>query len=321
MHANAESVSSFPGPELGCRLALFALVALVFSAGRAEALALSAAVGGYDSITTASCDGIPPPVCFGCTATNSASCPGSVSTASASPMLELASYSSSTYSWQSNGASSYTETMSFDKPGLTGTDGTLLINFQITGETQLSGDDTIEDAAGGFDANTKSCDACGIIDSTGDFPIQLHGAAVVPLLIHFTHGNSFILSVSLTAGTFGRYPETVAISDFSHTAKIGSFEFRDQGGNLVSDVEVTTQFGINPFVPAPEPTASALAVTSLEVLFFMARGRWRRSIAVRAPRGLIRRWRERKTRVVRDAASSGGRSPTWCRFALLMMRK
>ena len=251
--------------------ALRALVALVFLCGRAEALTLTADVGGYNSMTTASCDGIPPPICFLCTATNSASCPGSVSTASASPMLELASYSSSTYDWQSHGASGYTETMSFDKPGLTGTDGTLLINFQITGETQLSGDNTSEDAAGGFDASTKSCDTCGTIDSTGDSPIQLHGPATVPFLIHFTYGNSFILSVALTAGTFGRYPETVAVADFSHTAKIGSFEFRDQGGDLVSDVEVTTQAGINPFVPEPEP--AALAVASCGVLFFLARGR------------------------------------------------
>ena len=257
------------------RATLRALVALVFLGGRAEALTLTADVGGYNSMTSGSCDGSPPPICFLCTATNSASCSGSVSTASASPMLELGSYSSSAYDWQSHGASGYAETMSFDKSGLAGTDGTLLINFQITGETQLSGDDTIEDAAGGFDASTSSCDTCGTIDSTGDSPIPLRGPAMVPFLIHFTYGNSFILRVALTAETLGRYPETVAVADFSHTAKIGSFEFRDQGGNLVSDVEVTTQAGINPFVPEPEP--AALAVAGDLVLFLLARGRWRRS--------------------------------------------
>ena len=270
LHANTGSVSSFSALRAVPGLA-FAFVALVFLGGSAQALTLSAAVGGYDSITTARCDGFPPPICFLCTATNSASCPGSVSTASASPMLELASYSSSAYFWQTHGASGYTETMSFDKPGLTGTDGTLLIHFQITGETQLSSDDTIEDAAGGFAANAKSCETCGTIDSTGDLPIPLHRAATVPFLIHFTYGNSFILSVALTAETFGRYPETVAIADFSHTARIGSFEFRDQRGNLVSDVEVTTESGIDPFVPEPEP--AALAAASCGVLFFLARGR------------------------------------------------
>jgi hypothetical protein len=233
-------------------------------AGPAWGLRLTAAVGGVNNAInpygSVYCNGDPSPVAVNGVITNSASCDGSTSFAESTDQLVLKDSSSSTYGWQSAGRASYSERFSFDGPGLHGTSGTLLITFAITGTRTLVDDDEPLDAVAEFGALTQESQGGATLESvsTTGFPLQLFGDATVPFLIHFEYGKSFYLYVSLAPGTYGRYGQTFASVDFSHTARIGSFEFRDQNGALVPDVGVTSQSGVNPFAPVPEPSPGTL---------------------------------------------------------------
>jgi hypothetical protein len=244
------------------------LGAAVSIAPATGALDLNAAVGGVNNAEPASCTGNPDAAVVNGVISNSAACSGSSSFAEATSGLVLRSSASSTYGWQSAGNAVYGESFTFDRPGLTGKSGTLLITFAITGTTLLQNDDQPTDAVLEFGATTAPCRGCATLDSasTTGFPLAIFGDASVPLLVHFIFGESFYLRVGLNSGTYGRYETTVAVADFSHTARIGAVEFRDSDENLLSDVNVASPGGVNPFALVPEPSTATLMLCGLAAL-------------------------------------------------------
>jgi hypothetical protein len=186
-------------------------------------------------------------------------CPGDGASAAANASYRLvlgASAMANTPGWQGTGSATVTDTYTPTAPGRSGQAGQLVLTFSLSGSTALTNSDNDFDAVAEFNAIVRTGgNSHNLFDQGGVF----RGPAVIIWPIDIVYGQPFTLLVHLAASAYARYDDTFAQADFSHTAEIASFEFRDANGAPIQGVTVTSQSGVNPFEttttePPPAPT-------------------------------------------------------------------
>jgi hypothetical protein len=186
--------------------------------------------------------------------------------------LRLGAAAQATFGGNPGATSILRDRYTFDVAALNGTPGTLALSFDVSGSVIATGTDNALDATGLFLAYTTLEASGPPIDTTGE--VVLGGGTSVSLLTHFTYGDGFYFFVQLSAGAYGRYPDTIAESNFGHTVKLGGFEFRDMDGAVVDNVIVASTSGTNPFVTAvPEPSLPLLTLVGLGLVGYAVRRR------------------------------------------------
>ena len=169
-------------------------------------------------------------------------------------------------------------------PALIGQPGTLAMNWGVTGTVANTPFDENGEPVGGSGAGLFY----GYFASTTlqeSFSERLFGAATFPFDVHFLWGQKVTLTLQIGADANTANRDFPQSADFSHTVRVGSFEFRDQFGNPVTDVTVDAGSGVNPFVTdttaVPEP--GSLTLFGIGVVGLLGYARHRRKSVSRAP--------------------------------------
>lgn len=165
-------------------------------------------------------------------------------------------------------------------PALIGQPGTLAMNWGVTGTVANTPFDENGEPVGGSGAGLFY----GYFASTNlqeFFSERLFGAATFPFDVHFLWGQKVTLTLQIGADANTATKDFPQSADFSHTVRVGSFEFRDQFGNLVTDVAVDAGSGVNPFVTAPAavPGPGSLTMFGIGVVGLLGYARHRRKRA------------------------------------------
>jgi hypothetical protein len=177
---------------------------------------------------------------------------------------------------------SFSDFVTIDAPGLTGTSGTFVASIDLDGSlaasangeddpfsSNASADVLLTVSAPGFEQRYSSCAA------THGLPLSCSGVGLgVQVLapMPFTYGTPFELTARIDATTFNRtVPNGATAADASFEATVqwlGFQQVRDGGGATVASYSVTSTSGTDWSQPVPEPEgalAGAVALLALAV--------------------------------------------------------
>jgi len=165
-------------------------------------------------------------------------------------------------------------------PALIGQPGTLAMNWAVTGTLANTPFDENGEPLGGASAGLSY----GYFASTSlqeNFGNSLSGATTISFDVHFLWGQKVTINLGIAAAANTAFKDFSQSADFSHTVRVGSFEFRDQFGNPVTDVTVDAGSGVNPFVTdtAAVPEPGSLTMFGIGVVGLLGYARHRRKQA------------------------------------------
>jgi hypothetical protein len=185
-----------------------------------------------------------------------------------------------------NGEGSFSDFVTINAAGRTGTQGKFVARIRVTGSASAT--------AFGEDLPFTSFSEAGWLVTVGPGSQQLFGTCnayhgegpacaysgddfgthtLAP--IPFIFGSPFTLSVALSAGTFLRtVPDgstSVNLNLFSTLAWMGIQEVTDEGGTPIASYSLTSDSQTDWALPLPEPGAALGALASLTTLAILAR--------------------------------------------------
>jgi hypothetical protein len=178
---------------------------------------------------------------------------------------------------------SFSDFVTIDAPGLTGTSGTFVAEIDLegslvasaTGEdpswtSSASADVLLTVSEPGFEQRSAGCTAVHGLPLACSGVLGVHVLAPMP----FTYGTPFQLTARIDATTFNRTVPTgatAADASFETTVQwLGFQQVRDSGGATVASYSVTSTSGTDWSQPVPEPSRDLACAGAILAIAFIA---------------------------------------------------